>query len=179
VKGLVELHGGAVEARSGGPGTGAELVVTLPLAAAPAAERAPAVAAAAAPLRILIVEDNRDAAQSLRDLLEVSGHEVRVAHAADDGLAAARRARADVVICDVGLPGRSGYDVALALRADPATRDVVLVAVTGYATPDDRRRAIESGFDHHFGKPVDPVRLGEVLREVARRVADGTPAAAG
>jgi signal transduction histidine kinase/ActR/RegA family two-component response regulator len=172
VKGLVDLHGGAVEARSDGADRGTELLVRLPLASGPPAGNADeAIPPAAAPLRILLIEDNPDAAQTLRDALEVSGHEVQVAHEAEEGLRSLRRSRPDVVICDVGLPGASGYDVAQAVRADRDTRSVVLIALTGYASTEDRRRATEAGFDHHFGKPVDLANLTAILREVSRAVA--------
>jgi PAS domain S-box-containing protein len=169
VKGFVGLHGGTVEARSDGADAGAEFVVRLPLESAPPAARTDeATPPTAAPLRILIVEDNRDAAETLRDALTLSGHDVRVAHGGEDALLEARRSRPHAVICDIGLPGMTGYDVAHALRAGADTRGIVLIAVTGYASPEDRRRATEAGFDHHFGKPVDVPELIELLGEVSR-----------
>jgi two-component system CheB/CheR fusion protein len=169
VKGLVELHGGAVEARSEGAGRGTELVVRLPLDAAPAGpDREAGPGRGEAPLRILVVEDNADAAETLRLALELLGHEVEVAHDGEQGLAAARHRRPDVVLCDIGLPGIDGYAVARALRAGGDTCDVSLIAVTGYASPEERRRAIDAGFDHHFGKPADLEKLTGVLEAVAR-----------
>jgi PAS domain S-box-containing protein len=154
VRRLVELHGGQVYAHSEGPGAGAEFVIRLPVAA-DAAERAPAPPPAAAPAhrRVLVVDDNVDAAETLRDLLDLAGHEVAVAH---DGEAAVERARAlrpEIVFCDIGLPKLDGYGVARAIRADPGVRGAYLVALTGYALPDDLRRAVEAGFDEHLAKP--------------------------
>ncbi len=172
VRGFVGLHGGTVEARSEGADTGAELVVRLPLEVAPRAARPDeATPAAATPLRILVVEDNHDAAETLREALALDGHDVHVAHDGEDALLEARRSRPDVVICDIGLPGMSGYDVARALRSDAGTRGIVLIAITGYASPEDRRRATEAGFDRHFGKPVAMAELTTVLSEVSRTIA--------
>ncbi|WP_242343986.1 hybrid sensor histidine kinase/response regulator [Anaeromyxobacter terrae] len=162
VKRLVELHGGTVAATSAGKGAGTEVAVRLPLAAAPRApapREAPGVAACAA--HVLIVEDNADAAETLRDALELEGVVVTVAPDGEAGLAAARRRPPDLVICDIGLPGElDGYGVARAVRADPALRHLPLVALTGYAGPEDRARAREAGFDQHLGKPTS---LGDLL----------------
>ncbi len=178
-KGMVELHGGRVSAASGGPGQGATFRVHLPLAhdkgasaggaAAPAAARAPG-----APVRVLLVEDNPDAASTLREALELLGHEVHVATDGDAGLRAAERLDPSVVICDIGLPGIDGYEVArrLSARGDPP----LLVAVTGYALPEDRRRALEAGFVHHLAKPIRIDDLARVIGSAGERGAAASPA---
>jgi CheY-like chemotaxis protein len=116
-------------------------------------------------LRILLVEDNRDAADSLRILLELNGHEVTVAYTGLEGVKRADEQSPQVVLCDIGLPGLDGYGVARMLRRNPATARALLVAVTGYGQEDDRRRSKEAGFDYHFVKPVDP----DVLRDLFQR----------
>ncbi len=154
VKGLVELHGGSVAGRSEGPGRGAEFVIRLPLAAPPGASQQ--VDGAPRPARartVLLIEDNRDAGETLKELLEVSGHRAFLAHDGQSGMAMAREHRPDVVICDIGLPDISGYDVARTLRADPALHRTRLIALTGYAQPSDRDRARDAGFDAHLAKP--------------------------
>jgi PAS domain S-box-containing protein len=154
VKGFVELHGGKVTARSAGVGQGSEVVVTLPLAEARAAD-APATARAPAGGRsVLVVDDNPDAARSLADVLEVSGHHVRIASDGRSAIELAHDLRPDVVICDIGLPDMSGYDVARALRCDDALRSTRLIALTGYALPEHRERALQTGFDAHLAKPA-------------------------
>jgi signal transduction histidine kinase/ActR/RegA family two-component response regulator len=165
VKGMVELHGGRVEARSDGPGRGAELVVHLPLGEAPALE---AQTTQPAPLparrcRILIVEDNADAAESLRTLLELDGHEVRTERTGAAALEAARGFQPEVVLCDIGLPGLDGYEVARALRCAPGGTEPLLIALTGYAADADHERTARAGFDHHFAKPPDLERLNRLL----------------
>jgi CheY-like chemotaxis protein len=170
---LVDLHGGTVEARSDGPGRGAEFTVRVPLAP----ER-PTLLSAARPTRatmphhrVLVVEDNLDAAETLQEMLLLWDHEVEVAH---DGRAAIEKARAfrpDVVLCDIGLPRMDGYEVARALRADPELASVFLVAVTGYASPEDARKAAGAGFDRHLGKPVPIEVVEEVLATAPSRAA--------
>jgi PAS domain S-box-containing protein len=167
VKALSELHGGTCAAESEGPGHGATFTITLPLARAEEAGHAPAPRLRAATpqraSRVLVVEDNQDVAASLRDLVEAFGHEVQVARSGDSALAAARERPPDVVLCDIGLPGMSGYDVARAFRRDPSLRHARLVAVTGYAQAEDKREAAEAGFDRHVGKPPDPSELERLL----------------
>jgi CheY-like chemotaxis protein len=175
VKALVELHGGEVRAASPGPGQGAEFAFWVPLAE-PAAgvPAAPAAAAAACrPLRVLVVDDNRDAADCERILLEARGHQVAVAHSGTAGLEESRRLRPDVVLCDLGLPGMDGYQVARALRQDPATAAARLIAVTGYGAGADVARAREAGFDLHLTKPVELDRLLRALAAVTASPGEG------
>jgi PAS domain S-box-containing protein len=164
VKGLAELHGGTAEAHSGGPGRGSEFVVRLPTEGEPAAlSGMPAAPPRGGKRRrILIIEDNQDAAFSLGVLLELLGHEVRMVHSGPEGVEAAREWRPDIVLSDIGLPGLDGFGVAQELRRDPNTAGVRLIAITGYGSDDDRRRAREAGFDHLLTKPADP----EVLRQL-------------
>jgi len=114
-------------------------------------------------LRILVVEDNRDTADSLCLLLELYGYEVTVAYSGPDGVRAAEQYRPDVVLCDIGLPGLDGYGVARKLRDNPATAKARLIAVTAYGQDEDRRRSHEAGFEQHLVKPVDPNALLRVL----------------
>lgn len=170
VKGLVGLHDGQVEARSEGLGHGSEFLFHLPVVPAPEGGQDPGAEtpAAASPdrpvsLRVLVIEDNLDAAETLRDLLELGGHQVELAGTGREGVAAAATFRPDVVLCDIGLPGMDGYAVARELRANPATAALPLYALSGYGQAEDRRRAREAGFDHHLVKPIDPEELGRIL----------------
>jgi CheY-like chemotaxis protein len=156
-----------VEAHSAGAGQGAEFRVILPLADSNANHATPETVSSTShkSLRILLVEDNVDAADTLRDLLELYGHAVEVAYTGTSGVEAAQRLRPDVVLCDIGLPGMDGYQVAARLREDPALNRVRLVALTGYGQADDREKAHAAGFDLHLTKPVDPVLLEAILEE--------------
>ena len=113
--------------------------------------------------RILVIEDHRDAAESLRMLLEILGHEVRVAFTGREGIEAALEWKPDVVLSDIGLPELDGYEVARRLRQEPSLANVLLVALTGYNGDDDRRRSKDAGFDHHLVKPADVRELQRVL----------------
>jgi len=169
VKGLVELHGGTVAAHSNGPGTGAELVLRLPAAAA-AGPRTVVRPQHADQVRLLVVDDNQDTANMMRDVLETVGHEVAVAYDGPGALAAAREFGPDVILCDIGLPGSmSGHDVARAIRADRARRDVFLVALTGYGRPEDRRQAEAAGFDEHLTKPAGLDAIQALLVRARKR----------
>jgi two-component system CheB/CheR fusion protein len=164
VKGFIDLHGGSVEARSDGPGRGAEFVLRLPVAPEQPALSEPFTAAVTMPRRrVLVIEDNDDAAETLREVLLMWDQEVEVARDGKAGVEKARAFRPDVVLCDIGLPVMDGYEVARAIRADPALAPVFLVAVTGYALPEDLRRAAEAGFDRHLAKPVPIDRIAELL----------------
>ena len=177
VRGLAELHGGAARAASEGRGRGSEFTVELPLApAAPDARAAPSRAAGRGrSLRVLVVDDNRDAAESLAELVELFGHEVEIALDGPSAVAQAAAHRPEVILCDIGLPGMDGYQVARSIRAahDGAVR---LVALSGYAQPEDVQRAAEAGFDAHVAKPADPDRLERLLAGPAGRGADAPPA---
>ncbi len=168
VKGLVDLHGGEITAHSLGLGQGAEFVVRLPLALDESAADGPMRSDTPVPggrRRVLIIEDNADAADSLREALELSEHEVEVAHDGPAGIAKARKRIPDVVFCDIGLPGMDGFDVARAFRADEALKATYLVALSGYALPEDVQRASQAGFDQHLAKPPN---LDTLERALAR-----------
>jgi two-component system CheB/CheR fusion protein len=137
-----------------------ESVMEYPLAPGSAAADA---WPAGRPARVLIIEDNRDTADTLRMLLELSGHEVRVAYSGPEGVRAALEWPPDAVLCDIGLPGLDGWAVARALRRDPRTAQTRLIAVSGYGTVEDRRRSRESGFEYHLEKPADPDVLEQLL----------------
>jgi CheY-like chemotaxis protein len=166
VRGLVELHGGSVEAHSAGPGQGSEFVVRLPLVAQ-GEDRAegtgPAATARSAPRRVLVVDDSPDAADSLALLLRLEGQEVGVAYDGPSALAQATAGPPDIAFLDLGMPQMDGYELARRFRADPALQGVVLVALTGWGQPEDRRRTAEAGFDHHLVKPVEPDLLHGLL----------------
>jgi len=169
---LAELHGGRIRAHSPGLGQGAEFTVVLPILADGAGGEAPAEVASvgARPLRILVVEDNLDAAETLRMLLDCHGHDVRVAHSGRMGLASAEARPPEVVLCDIGLPGDlDGYGVAAALRRMPKARDAHLVAMTGFTGEEASRRALAAGFDRHLAKPADPDALLRMLAELGGR----------
>jgi CheY-like chemotaxis protein len=166
VKGIIGLHGGRVHAHSEGIGRGATFSFELPLQLPPGESDPPvaSVRARSNGLRVLIIEDNTDAAETLRDLLELFGHDVQVAYSGPAGLEQARRHPADVVLCDLGLPGMDGYAVAAALRQDPTTSTTRLIAVSGYDQEEDLRRATDAGFDAHLTKPVEMDTLRRVLQ---------------
>lgn len=172
-KRLVEMHEGTIEARSDGPGRGAEFVIRLPI-----------LADATAPLgtgqeemrqpdamdmrRVLIVDDNVDCADSLAMMLKIMGNDTRIAYDGEEGLAAAERFRPDVVLLDIGLPKLSGYEVCHRIRALPWGREVLIIAVTGFGREDDRRRAQDEGFDMHMVKPVSPAAVAGLLAGIRR-----------
>jgi signal transduction histidine kinase/ActR/RegA family two-component response regulator len=172
VRTLVEMHGGSVEVHSGGLGQGSEFVVHLPTVGA-GREPPPGPTAtepiAADRLRVLVVDDNRDSADSLAMLLRLRGHDT---HTAYDGLAAvesAARLHPDVVVLDIGLPGLDGYEAARRIRRERPGRDLLLVALTGWGQDEDRRRSEEAGFDTHLTKPLDHVALLRLLAESRAR----------
>ena len=156
VKRLVEMHHGTVHAKSDGPGKGSEFVVRLPLARAVAnAQSIGAIAQQRRRQSVLVVDDDTDTCEALGMMLEMLGHETSVAHDGDGALEAAARIRPDMVLLDIGIPDVDGYEIARRLRKDPDLSSVRLVALTGYGGTEDRRRAVEAGFDAHLVKPVD------------------------
>ncbi len=165
VKGLMELHGGTVEARSDGPGKGSEFIVRLKKFREPAAltEIPASPSSIGRRARVLVVEDNHDSAESLRMLLDLTGYEVEVAYTGPAGVEAAGRFRPHVVVCDIGLPELDGYGVARALRKQPELTGVRLIAVSGYGRHEDIEKSQRAGFDKHLTKPVDPQDLLEQL----------------
>ncbi len=168
VKALIESHGGTVEGISAGLGHGAVFTIRLPLEPEPAALTAKSTEARSSlqTFKVLLIEDNSDAAGSLKLFLECVGQQVRIARTGPEGVAAAVAWTPDLVLCDIGLPELDGFGVASALRQHPLTAKVHLVAVTGYGSEDDRRRATEAGFDRLLQKPVEPEALIGVLEEV-------------
>jgi PAS domain S-box-containing protein len=181
VRGIALLHGGTVVAHSEGEGKGAEFVVSLPTTEHPAAtEKEPAVPHPVAKHRVLIIEDNIDAAESLRDVVEVlGGHQAEIAHDGVSGLEAARQNHPDVVLCDLGLPTMDGYEVARRLRASGVGSEARLVALSGYASPEDVERATRAGFDSHIAKPPDIDRLLTLVAEAPTFEAKDSSTAAG
>jgi signal transduction histidine kinase len=166
-KSLVELHAGSIHAQSDGLGKGAAFVVRLPLHTGAACEKpAAGVRGPRVCRRVLIIDDNFDAAESLREALELGEHEVEVAHCGHEGIEKARSFHPDVVLCDIGLPDMDGCDVARAVRQDPALQSTFLVALSGYALPEDVERAARAGFQRHLAKPPSVDALERVLSEL-------------
>ncbi len=174
VRMLVQRHGGSVEALSEGPGRGSEFVVRLPAAVPQGAAQGagdgkssgnghPVLAPATVPRRVLIVDDNVDAARAFAEVASLWKHDVRIASNGAAALELAKSYHPDVVLLDIGLPGMSGYQVAKQLRREPEFAKTLLVAVTGYGQEEDRRRSREAGFDHHLVKPVAPDELHDLL----------------
>ena len=178
VKKLIELHGGEVLAESGGTGQGSEFVVRLPLLEDEQKIRAilrkpPQTAVVPSEpvtgLHILIVEDNPDGRESLRELLELWGHRIGLAETGPEGVEKAFALHPDIALIDIGLPGMDGNEVARRIRAVLDRNQIALVAMTGYGQPEDRRRALQAGFDRYLVKPVDPAVLSQLLAEVKER----------
>jgi CheY-like chemotaxis protein len=167
VKRLVEMHDGSVAAHSEGPGRGSEFVVRLPVMSAPPPSHGvlPESMPAAKPRRILVVDDNTDAASSLAMLLKISGNE---AHTANEGLEAievAEAFRPDVVLLDIGMPNLDGLEVCRRIRAQPWGRDMLMIALTGWGQEEDRQKSKDVGFNYHLVKPVDFPTLVRLLAE--------------
>jgi len=167
VRRLVELHGGTVSASSDGPGHGSVFTVRLPRIPMPHAPQTPTPVEHhdISSRRVLIIEDNRDAREMFRIMLELSGHEVLEAEEGLSGLEMLKSKRPDVAVIDVGLPGLNGYEVARRFREEPNSGAVMLVALTGYGTPEAQERSRKSGFDYHLIKPVNAEALEEIMRE--------------
>lgn len=165
VRRLVELHGGTIEAQSDGSGRGSEFTMCLPVddrvdAEIPAAVMPPL---SVSPRRVLVVDDNKDAADSMASLLRMQHHVVQTAYSGPAALGAARVFKPEIVFLDIGLPGMDGFEIARRLRQFPETRGSRLIALTGYGQEDDRRRSQEAGFDRHIVKPLDPHALSALL----------------
>jgi CheY-like chemotaxis protein len=170
VKEFVGLHGGRVEARSDGPGKGSEFIVRLPISAVTPAE-SPAVSSGNPPgpgRRVLVVDDNKDAADTLAGLLGLMGHEARVTYAGAAGVAEAVEFRPDLVLVDLGMPGMDGFETARRIRAAKGGAEPLLVALTGWGSEEDRRRTRDAGFDRHLVKPVQPSELASLLVDIPR-----------
>ncbi|MBX5461666.1 MAG: PAS domain S-box protein [Steroidobacteraceae bacterium] len=176
VRGLVTLHGGTVEARSAGRGLGSEFIVRLPLAEH-VSNLAPSPAQLqpqrTLPRQILIADDNRDAADSLRILLESDGHHVHAVYNGQAALAAAEKLRPDIALLDIGMPELTGHEVAQRIRSHPWGANITLVALTGWGQTHDKQRSATAGFDHHVTKPMDPDRLRELIASLPSRAACG------
>jgi CheY-like chemotaxis protein len=168
VKGLVALHGGTVEARSEGPGRGSEFCVRLPVkdAGPRDTETRAHEQARSGPLRVLVVDDNRDAASSLSAVVELMGHEVRVGYDGQRAVEIAEEFRPDVVLLDLGMPGIDGYETCRRIRRHAWGNEVRLVAVTGWGQDEDRRKSAAAGFDEHLVKPVKPEALEALLGDL-------------
>jgi CheY-like chemotaxis protein len=170
VRSLVEMHGGSVQAHSDGPGRSSEFIVCLPAlsgrentASVRRAGESARPAGARPKQRILVVDDNLDAAESLALMLRLEGHEVRVAHDGSTALATVEADPPDVVFLDIGMPVMDGYEVARRLRQQPGLDHVLLVALTGWGQEEDRQRSQEAGFDHHLTKPAEPEAVHQLL----------------
>lgn len=169
VKGLVELHGGTVEARSGGAGKGSRFLIALPFEAVPESKPPQEENLASIPLgklRVLIADDNRDAADTLAMLLSMEGYEVRTVYGGRAAVSAAETFRPDVALLDIGMPEVNGYAAAKAIRQQRGGADIYLVAITGWGQQEDKRQALEAGFAAHVTKPLDPNLLRNLLRGV-------------
>jgi two-component system CheB/CheR fusion protein len=170
VKRLAELHGGTVTASSAGLGRGSEFVVRIPALHSPSDAESPPIPGESqrSSRHVLVVDDNVDAAECVGVMLELQGHQVQVAHDGFEAVEAARRDKPDVILLDIGLPGRDGYEVAEILRADPQFAQTKIIAVTGYGKDEDRQRSKAAGMDHHLTKPVAPEDLDHLMGTFAK-----------
>jgi signal transduction histidine kinase/ActR/RegA family two-component response regulator/type II secretory pathway pseudopilin PulG len=175
VKSLVELHGGLVGCDSEGPGKGSRFTVTLPMTSGPLSqtkrEDSDSLLDTAKTLKVMIVDDNVDAAQTLTGLVEALGHHARVEYSSHAALERALLEPPDLCLLDIGLPEMDGRELARRLRAQPETAHAMLVAITGYAQAQDRQSIKQAGFDHHFAKPIDMTQLAAILSEAGKRAA--------
>jgi CheY-like chemotaxis protein len=173
---LVQLHGATIEAKSAGVGRGSEFVIRLPIAAelsetvTPAAVTAPEARRA---YRVLVVDDNVDAASSLALLLQIAGHQASRAHDGPAALAAAEKERPDLILLDIGLPTLNGYEVCRRIRERPWGKSMLLIALTGWGQEEDRRRSREAGFDGHLVKPVEYGDLMTLLERIEKTPGSG------
>jgi CheY-like chemotaxis protein len=171
VQGLVSLHGGQIHATSEGPGKGSEFVVRLPiglsLAVSEARNNSDHENKAGIGLKLLVVDDNRDVADSCAALMEMSGHHVQTAYSGKQALELVPIFRPHAILLDIGLPDIDGYQLASTIRAAPWGRDIVLIAVTGWGQQQDRQRAIEAGCHYHLTKPIESDSVDSLLRSLA------------
>jgi CheY-like chemotaxis protein len=168
VRSLVTQHGGKVQAFSAGHGLGSEFIIKLPRLNPTEPTRVVCTELTASPaqsLSILVVDDNRDVAESLALLLEMDGHQVQIANDGQAALEMARSVRPDVILLDIGLPGMDGYAVAKALRQSPELKQMQLFALTGYGQPEDREKSLVAGFNEHLVKPTDFEKLRKLLAD--------------
>ena len=178
VKNLIEMHGGTVDAKSAGLGKGSEFIVRLPLSQLEPQKNSDddrdgqqQLDSSSPGHRLLVVDDNEDAANSLAVLLRLKGHQVKVAHHGRAALEIAQNYRPDMIFLDIGMPGMDGYEVARRLRQHPDLKNVVLAALTGWGQQEDRRRSAEAGFDHHLVKPPEPKVVESLLGDLGQRKA--------
>jgi CheY-like chemotaxis protein len=167
VRGLVELHGGIVEAHSS-PGKGSEFIVRLPVVSGPviaSSEKTTEsqLARSLDTFRILVVDDHKDAADSLALMLRSMGHEIQTAYDGVEAVQAAATFQPDVALLDIGMPKMNGYEAARSIRGEPWGKRMILIALTGWGQEEDKRRATEAGFHYHLTKPVEPAALGKLL----------------
>lgn len=183
VKRLVGMHGGTIVAESGGTGAGSTFTIRLPAAAAPSQNISVAsseISSRSLPgRRVLVVDDNTDGADLLAMMLELSGHQTRIAYSGLEALETAADFRPEVIFLDIGLPGLNGYEVARRFRATPALSPMLLVALTGWGSEEDRRRSKEAGFDIHLTKPVEPAAIDDVMARLGSAQESGAATAAG
>ena len=168
---LVELHNGHIEALSEGLGKGSEFVVRLPVTIDQTApiKALDAVNGSSPKGRILIVDDNLDSAQSLAEVLKMTGNDTFVAHDGEEAVEAAERQRPDVILLDIGLPRLNGFDACRRIRANPWAENILIIALTGWGQEEDRRKSAEAGFDGHLVKPVDMAELMKLLADLPLR----------
>ncbi len=173
-QGLVQLHGGRISARSAGLGQGSEFIVSLPRSEIVQIQSSSAQGNGHAdkPVarRVLIADDNRDAAEMLDILLRISGHDVHLAHSGQEALQLVEHLKPDVAVLDIGMPDLNGYEVAQRIRQEAWGARIILIALTGWGQEDDKRRAQAAGFDHHCTKPVDPDDLERFFTSSEKRL---------
>jgi CheY-like chemotaxis protein len=164
VKRLTEMHGGSIEVRSGGEDQGSEFIVRLPIIEAPTSSQSQqSNEEKAGSQRILIVDDNKDSAESLAMLLQITGNETSIAYDGQQAVEIIEQQRPNVVLLDIGLPKLSGHDVCRYVRQQPWGKDILMIALTGWGQEEDRRKSEQAGFDGHLVKPVDYEKLMELL----------------